>query len=135
MADDLEDNFELDEKFSGQQPNLAESTDEEEAEAFKNIGSFVESKPQKRKFDTLNNNNNNKNNSETPNKKNKKKNITEILELKKNEISQPTYAINEFKKSLIKFINVNLSSVEKNELNLSEVSFVLICHFLKLTHQ
>lgn len=122
MADDLEDNFELDEKFAGQQPDLVESTDEEEAEAFANIGPFVEAKSQKRKFESLNSKKTSS--SETPNKKNKKKNITEILELKKNEINQPTYAINEFKKSLIKFINVNLSSVEKNELNLSEVSIL-----------
>lgn len=52
----------------------------------------------------------------------KKKNITEILALKKDELEQPTYAVNEFKKCLLKYINVNLSSVEKNELNLNEVS-------------
>ncbi len=129
MADDLDENFELDEKFSTQEQyyqsdNESVKIDQEE-ESFANVGNghqnkqSVLNKGQKRKFEQLISDT-----SKASNKKaNKKKNITEILKLKKNEIEQPTYAINEFKKLLVKFIKVNLSSVEKNELNLSEVSY------------
>ena len=136
MADDLDENFEMDEKFSTKQQqqqydqsdNESVSNDEEE-KSFASVGnghqkhpikssSAASNKGLKRKFEQVTSDAA----KDSSKKANKKKNITEILKLKKNELEQPTYAINEFKKFLIKFLNVNLSSVEKNELNLSEVS-------------
>ncbi len=128
MADDLDENFELDEKFSTQQQQQHDQSDNEsvksdEEKSFASVGNGHQKKTTadkglKRKFEQVFSDA-----TKTSNKKaNKKKNITEILKLKKDELERPTYAINEFKKFLIKFINVNLSSVEKNELNLSEVS-------------
>lgn len=55
-----------------------------------------------------------------PSKSSKKKNITEILELKKDELNKPSYAYNEFKQQMCKFINENFSSVEKNEFNMNQ---------------
>lgn len=55
-------------------------------------------------------------------KKRKKKNITEILELKKDEFNDPNYSRNEFKKMLTNHIEKNLSTVEKQSLNLNDDS-------------
>lgn len=111
----MDENYNLDEKFQQKFENTESAgSDAEEVEA------AHENVAKKRKFDQVNSAGTKS--SDSANKKNKKKNITEILKLKKDELSRPTYAINEFKKHLVKYINVNLSSVEKNDLNLSEVS-------------
>lgn len=124
--DDLDENYELDENFSTKyehQSNIDTDNEENEIPAVDEAPSENNKKPIKRKFDQVTRNEKSNTNAlnDVSKKKNKKKNITEMLALKKSEIEQPTYAINEFKKILIKYLNVNLSSVEKNELNLSEV--------------
>lgn len=125
--DDLDENYELDENFSTKyehQSNIDTDNEENEIPVVEEAPSENNKKPIKRKFDQVTRNEKSNTNAlnDVSKKKNKKKNITEMLALKKSEIEQPTYAINEFKKILIKYSNVNLSSVEKNELNLSEVS-------------
>lgn len=110
MADVLDENYDIEEKFVVKQVDANDSTSEHE-EA--NATTLDSGSGKKRKFDQV---------KSDKNKKNKKKNITEILKLKKDELSEPTYAINEFKRHLCKYIKTNLSSVERNELNLSEVS-------------
>jgi hypothetical protein len=103
MADDLDENYLIDKEFEqklSSNPTNDESSDE------------IEAKPLKRKQEP-----NSK--VEQVKKKSKKLNITEILKLKSAEINKPNYAIDEFKTILIKHINDNLSSVEKNEYNLN----------------
>jgi protein CMS1 len=110
MADDLDENFELDdEKFTPSNSsniNDDESIDEDEEK----------SQPLKKKTKIAFK----ETNSSAKIKKNKKKNITEILNLNRKEINKPNYATEEFKKILVKHLNEKLSSVEKNLLNLNE---------------
>lgn len=107
MADELDENYQLEKKFKIKAAELDEFSDSNEQ-------SFQLNKKSKFEQTRASNESNNKK------IKKKKKNITEILELKKNDLNKPSYASNEFKNSLKKFINENLSSVEKNEFNLHE---------------
>lgn len=107
MADELDENYQLEKKFKIKAADLDEFSDSNEQ-------SFQLNKKSKFEQTRASNESNNKK------IKKKKKNITEILELKKNDLNKPSYASNEFKNSLKKFINENLSSVEKNEFNLHE---------------
>ena len=72
-------------------------------------------------------------------KKHKKKTITEILELRKDEINKPAFARNELIQILSEHIAKKLSIVEKNDLNLnSDVQnylnkLILKRKFVKLT--
>ena len=121
MADDLDENYELEEKY---RPHLANDVSDEETE----ISSVPsDNKSKKRKFEDLVSNGNKANklikssSDDSEKKKKKKKNITEILKLKKDEFTQPAYATNEFKKFFFKFMNEKLSSVEKNAINFNQV--------------
>ena len=91
MADDLDENFQIEENF------LPSETVEEDD--FSNEDKkLTESDPKKSKVK-------------------KKKNITEILKLKQNELKKASLANKELKSILIKYIKTNLSSIEKMDLN------------------
>jgi hypothetical protein len=113
MADELDENYTLDKKFSTHEPfeSISDGEEEEENEQPKK-------KLKSNKFEPKSNERNT--NKQESKKKPKKKNITEILELKKKELNKPSYAYNEFKNHVFKFIADNLSSVEKNDFNLNE---------------
>lgn len=102
MADDLDENFEISEEFIPEPRPL---------DVYEEIQNVNESEKV---------NGNDGTNSENVKSRNKRKNITEILELRKDELSKASYATNEFKKILIDYANKTLCSVEKNELNLSD---------------
>lgn len=103
MADDLDENFEIE----------PEERDDDEDEDEDDDDDMVNEEETQKNGVKL------KNVSQTDSKrKRKKKNITEILELKKSDFAKASYAANEFKKILIEYANKKLSSVEKNELGL-----------------
>jgi hypothetical protein len=52
-------------------------------------------------------------------KKNKRLNISELLKLRGDQFDQNDFQTNEFKSQMVTHLNKHLSSVEKNELNLS----------------
>ena len=112
MADELDENYTLDKKFSTHEPFESISDGEEEEE-----NKQPKKKLKSNKFESKSNERNT--NKQESKKKPKKKNITEILELKKKELNKPSYAYNEFKNHVFKFIADNLSSVEKNDFNSS----------------
>ena len=106
MADDLEENFEIGDEFMpSARPQEVNSSEEEEEE----IEEVNKSTTNKRKQAPT---------AEAPSKKKKRKNITEILELKKSEMSKASFATQEFIKILSEYAQKKLSGVEKNELNL-----------------
>lgn len=129
MADDLDENYELEEKFAYKPSTVDDSgvsSDSEETEPDENNKLSKKRKLDQSKSNPFEKGNkkgaeNGADSSETAAKKKKKKNITEILQLKKDELSQPSYATNEFKKHVLKFMNENLSSVEKNAIGFNEV--------------
>ncbi|RNA37002.1 CMSS1 isoform X1 [Brachionus plicatilis] len=94
MADDLDENFQIEEDFLPSD-QIADDLISDEPETFAN----TETKSIKSKT--------------------KKKNITEILKLKQNEFDRPSFANKEFKSMLLKYIKTNLSSVEKMDFNLT----------------
>ena len=109
MADDLDENYFIEKEFEQKPASIPYVEDEDEDEE------ITETKPSlKRKSDSS------PKVAEENKKKKKKLNITEILKLKSAEINKPNYAIDEFKTCLMKYITENLSSVEKNEYNLSK---------------
>ena len=110
MADDLDENFEIGEEFIPG-PAQANSTDEEEEE------DQVVDEPTNKKRKSQSNTTNTSNS--TNQSKRKKKNITEILELRKNEMSKSSFATREFIKILSDYAQKKLSGVEKNDLNIS----------------
>lgn len=112
MADDLDANFEIDDEFIPEQRphELNEDIDGSNSSDETRENSNEKNNVAKRPLDS----------SSTAKSRRKRKNITEILELKKDELAKASYAINEFKKTLIDYANKKLSSVEKNELNLKE---------------
>jgi hypothetical protein len=106
MADDLEENFEIGDEFMpSTRPQEVNSSEEEEEE----IEEVNKPTTNKRKQPPT---------AEAPSKKKKRKNITEILELKKSEMSKASFATREFIKILSEYAQKKLSGVEKNELNL-----------------
>lgn len=127
MAGDLDENYELEEKFTYKQSHVDDSGLSSEEEEIETASNKV---AKKRKLDQTKGNPFEKKGADDKRgesstsvaKKKKKKNITEILQLKKDELSQPSYATNEFKKHVLKFMNDKLSSVEKNSVGLNEIS-------------
>jgi len=103
MADELDENYTLDKKFK-----VAEPIDDQE--------DLDELQTKSNKFDKPIS----KETSNSKKIKTKKKNITEILEIKKKELNKPSYAYDEFKRILTKFIVDNLSSVERKDFGLNE---------------
>ena len=94
MADDLEENFEIEESYLNKK--RPQNNDLEAEFDVQPAGEDVKSA-----------------------KKQKKKTITEILEIHKDEINKPAYARNELLKILSEHIDKKLSVVEKNDLNLN----------------
>ena len=115
MADDLDENFELEAKFTLQHESI--ESDNSMSEPI-----VPQETKKKRKFEELTDTATPPQTASSKKKKNTKKNITEVLQLNKTELNKPSYIINEFKKILSKYLNDNLSSIEKNELNLNEAS-------------
>ncbi len=103
MADELDENYTLDKKFK-----VAEPIDD--------LDDLDELQTKSNKFDKPIS----KETSNSKKIKTKKKNITEILEIKKKELNKPSYAYDEFKRILTKFIVDNLSSVERKDFGLNE---------------
>jgi hypothetical protein len=97
MADDLEENYVIEENFLNKKKQNDDEID-------------IEFDTQQQPGEVV----------ETNRKKQKKKTITEILELNKDEINKPEYARNELIKILNDYIDKKLSIVEKNDLNLTE---------------
>lgn len=93
MADDLDENFQIEEDFL---PN--NEADEDDLDEIKNSITLE--------------------NSFSKTKTKKKKNITEILKLRENELKKASFANKEFKSILLKYIKKNLSSVEKMDMGL-----------------
>lgn len=117
MADDLDENFQIETEFipkiqplsnGGGGDYVYEEIEEESDDGDES------SQNKRQKLDAQSNN---KTDSTKKNRR-KRKNLTEILELKKNELRKPSYAMNEFEKILADYANKKLSSVEKNELGL-----------------
>jgi hypothetical protein len=115
MADDLEENYEIEEAFLSNSKKRPQNND---------LDAEFDVEPQ---GDVI------------PVKKQKKKTITEILEIHKDEINKPSYARNELIRILDAHIDKNLSIVEKNDLNLSQDShkylnkIILKRKFIKLS--
>jgi len=104
MADDLnDDNCLVDESFTlkaRKRPHEDEEDLEEDVEETV-VGTDVEKK-----------------------KKKKKLNLTQILELKKDELSKVDYSKNELKKILLDYVKKNLSVIDRQDLNLSDESIL-----------
>ncbi|CAF0849740.1 unnamed protein product [Brachionus calyciflorus] len=107
MADDLDENYQLEDEFLPSNDAIINSDIEEVTEETKITESI------KRKQ------NEEKSKSEI---KTKKKNITEILKLKEKELSKASFATKEFKTLIQKHVSSNLSSVEKMEFDLIDES-------------
>ena len=130
MADDLDENYFVEKEFVQKTQKLDtnsvsdgeendDNSENDEMEAKANVQSKNDAKfLNKRKIgdhDTIASTVN-----ESKKKRHKKKNITEILKIReKTQKNQPSFPIKEFKRVLLKYLNENLSSVEKNDLNLS----------------
>ena len=112
MADDLDENYQLEKDLSSSENETEDDVEEEEEPKLGAAPVKFDKNSQPSSKQVENAKNSNK-------KKNKKKNITEILKLKGSEISKPKFAVEEFKKIIKKYLNENLSSVEKNDLKLS----------------
>jgi len=115
--DNLDENYLIDDKFSH---TFNESHDEELSESELLTDGQQESSviKKKRKTSEANESISLETSSSKSKKRRRKKNITEILKLRENSIIKPSQPIKEFKNALLKYMNENLSSVEKNELNL-----------------
>lgn len=117
MADDLDENYQLDDEFMpSSEPCLFDDEAEEDEKEQHDIeqdepGPQVKNNKQ-RPSDSKSKQKANEN------KKTKKKNITEILKLKEKELNKASFATREFKAIVQKHINNNLSSIEKTEFNL-----------------
>lgn len=115
MADDLDENFVLEENFKPDGRSRAhESDDEEEEETTDNRTTSSSKRPApvaKSRGASLGD-------EAASAKKRKRLNITEILELKKDELNRPDYCVNEFKQLLLKHMDKSFSNVERIDLNL-----------------
>jgi hypothetical protein len=113
MADDLDENYEIENAFIPKPsvqlngPQLDGENDEDEDD-------------DNEEQDFTENPGLNSSSQAASKKKRKRKNLTEILELKKDELAQASYATDEFIQQATSYINKKLSSVEKNDLNLGD---------------
>lgn len=106
MADDLEENFIIEDSFK---PALNAADEDEDDES---VTETETEKPTKKKNPPTRDETNG------AAKKRKRKNLGDILELKKDQLNKSSYATNEFVKLITDHVNKKLSSVEKKELNL-----------------
>lgn len=102
MADDLEENFQIEDEYIKKHDINRNNIEQDVIE-----------------FDDEINEDNNELKDSNKKKKSKKKTITEILALKKNEVNKPAYIRNELKRLLNEYILKNLSVIEKTDLNLN----------------
>jgi protein CMS1 len=114
MADDLDENFVLDDKNQ----NFSEPESDQESlsgdEESNNRGDKTSNNNKKRSS--------NQSGQEAADNKAKKKkmNITEILKLNQKELKKASYPTKEFKKIVKKYISENLSGVEKNNFGMND---------------
>lgn len=103
MADDLDENFSIEEEFLPE-PRPQEVDDDNDNE-------LVEEKPSESSSSSSSS-------LKKSQQRNRRKNIHEILELRKDELSRPAYPNDEFTKLLVDYASKKLSSVERNTLDL-----------------
>lgn len=115
MADDLDDNYLIEKDLS---PANEETLDSERSPLDKLKKDGVKKKP-KSELDSIAKESSTHSEKSNSNKKKKKMNITELISREGSKLNSWLYIKNEFKKALLKYINDNLSSVEKNDLNLT----------------
>jgi hypothetical protein len=115
MADDLDENFLLDEKIKAHSDSEDDNEEEEQIKSTDSNEAFENSNSQQpNQTGSINKDKTKKK------KKNKRLNISELLKLRGDQFDQDDFQTNEFKSQMVAYLNKHLSSVEKNELNLSD---------------
>lgn len=118
MADDLSENYLIEKEFIPTINEIDHDSNDSDLVQHEHPKVQLKKDSNKRKIHEADSHASNSSNLNKK-KRRKKKNITEILKLREHLKIKPSQPINELVGILIKYMNENLSSVEKNDLNLA----------------